>query len=249
VPTPHGDVMVSWTLGDDRLQLDVTIPTGAEADVTAPVARFEQPVTTLNGRKAEPVVHVSAGTYHLEVAGKFKPLPKEVEAKTSNDADAGVVKDDLLHRFLAHAEDHCSHTGGSVDANALFNGTTRNGSGGEDTLDDGKTFRGYGNGDWLVLSLKQPCDLTEIRTFAGHGDARASQNYQVFVAYAKEPGKFVKLASGHKQCAGGQSELRLPVNAERVSAVRFEFEDGPLGFDVYREINLVGKPAGQGRSP
>jgi hypothetical protein len=191
------------------------------------------------------VVHVSSGTYHFEVAGKFKPLPTEVEAKVGNDADAGVVKDDLLHRFLAHADDHCSHTGGGVDASALFNGTTRNGSGGEDTLDDGKTFRGYGRGDWLVLSLTQPCDLGEIRTFAGHGDARASQNYQVFVAYANAPGKFVKLTSGHKECAGGQSELRLPVSTERVSAVRFEFENGPLGFNVYREFNLIGKDAGQ----
>ena len=33
VPTPHGDVAVSWKLGDDRLHLDVTVPAGAEADV------------------------------------------------------------------------------------------------------------------------------------------------------------------------------------------------------------------------
>jgi hypothetical protein len=26
-------------------------------------------------------------------------------------------------------------------------------------------------------------------------------------------------------------------------AVRFEFQNGPLGFNVYREINLVGQPA------
>jgi len=27
--------------------------------------------------------------------------------------------------------------------------------------------------------------------------------------------------------------------------LRFEFENGPLGFNVYREINLVGREAGQ----
>lgn len=58
-----------------------------------------------------------------------------------------------MHRYLARAEDHGSHTGGGTDPSALFNGTTHNGSGGEDTLDDDRTFRGYGSGDWLVLSL------------------------------------------------------------------------------------------------
>jgi hypothetical protein len=75
VPTPHGDVAVSWTLGDDKLSLDVTVPAGTEADVTLPTARFERPAITMNGRKAKPVVHVSAGTGHFEVSGKLKPLP------------------------------------------------------------------------------------------------------------------------------------------------------------------------------
>jgi hypothetical protein len=240
VPTPHGDVSVSWTLGRGKWQLEVTIPPGAEAEVTLPVSRFEHPGITMNGRKSVPVVHVASGTYHFEVAGQFKPLPKSVEVEINNDVGKDVLKDDLLHRFLARAEDHCSHTGGGADASALFNGTTRNGSGGEDTLDDGKTFRGYGSGDWLVLSLKQPCDLTEIRTFAGHADARASQNYAVLAAYADAPDKFVKLAAGSRTSEGGATELRLPVKAKGVVAVRFEFLDGAEGFNVYREINLLG---------
>ena len=112
--------------------------------------------------------------------------------------EAHVVKDDLLHRYLARSEDRCTHTGGGTDASALLNGTTRNGAGGGETADDGKTFRGYGSGDWLTLHLKQPCDLSEIRTFAGHTDARASQHYTVLVAYAAEPERFVKIAAGSK---------------------------------------------------
>ena len=92
--------------------------------------------------------------------------------------------------------------GGGADAGALLNGTTHNGSGGGETADDGKTFRGYGSGDWLTLYLKQPCNLSEIRTFAGHGDARASQHYTVLVAYAGEPERFVKLAAGSKRVGG-----------------------------------------------
>ena len=115
-----------------------------------------------------------------------------------------------------------------------------NGVAGGETADDGQTFRGYGDGDWLTLRLKQPCDITEIHTYAGHGDARASQRYTVLVAYAGDPGRFVKLTSAAKESAGGETEVRLPVKAAGVVAVRFEFQDGPLGFNVYREINLVG---------
>ncbi len=246
VPTPHGDVAVSWALGEEKLTLDVGIPAGKEAEVTVPTSRFDQPTITLDGRKVEQVVHLSSGTYHFEVIGKLKPLPpaspeEEMSEAGDEDHEGDVVKDDLLHRFLAGAEDHCTHTGGGTDASALFNGTTRNGSGGTDTADDGQTFRGYGKGDWLTLRLRQPCDLNEIRTFAGHPDARASQAYTVLAAYAGEPGKFVKLATGSRPSTGGATESRLPVNARGVVAVRFEFDDGPLGFNVYREINLLGR--------
>jgi hypothetical protein len=160
------------------------------------------------------------------------PMTEGMESTT----EAAEIKNEFLRQMLAKAEDHCTHTGGGQDASALFNGV----AGGE-TADDGQTFRGYGKGDWLTLHLKQPCDITEIQTFAGHSDARASQRYTVLVAYAVDPGKFVKLATGAKQ-ADDESEVRIPVKANNVVAVRFEFQDGPLGFNVYREINLVGVP-------
>ena len=72
VPTPHGDVAVSWALGANKYTLDITVPEGTEAEVTLPVIRFEQPVIVLNGKKTKPKVHVFSGTYHFEVTGKPK---------------------------------------------------------------------------------------------------------------------------------------------------------------------------------
>jgi hypothetical protein len=232
VPTPHGDVAVSWKWANELLQLDVTIPDGTEADVILPA-------------KTE---HVKAGRHSFEAPYKrvaqavaVRPVVEQ-SAQADGQLDADVLKDDLLHRCLARVEDHCSHTGGGGSTAVLLNGTVRNGSGGTDTADDGKTFRGYGNGDWLTFHLKQPCDLTEIRTFAGHSDARASQRYTVLVAYAAGPDKFVQLAAGAKPCDGGLSELRVPLKAFGVVAVRLEFQSGQHGFNVYREINLLGQP-------
>jgi alpha-L-rhamnosidase len=73
VPTPHGDVMVSWALSDDEWQLDVTIPPGTEADANLPVTRFEQPSITMDGKKVEPLVRLASGRHHFLVVGKLKP--------------------------------------------------------------------------------------------------------------------------------------------------------------------------------
>lgn len=156
MPTPRGDVAVSWALDEDRLALAVTLPANLEADVTVPTSRFGQPLITLNGRKVDPVVHITSGAYHFEVTGKLKPLPPAPAGqangeKAADDLEADVVKDDLLHRCLGSVEDHCSHPGGGTNAGALFNGTTRNGAGESATDDDGQTFRGYGKGDWLTF--------------------------------------------------------------------------------------------------
>lgn len=132
--------------------------------------------------------------------------------------------------------------GGGTNASALFNGTTRNGSGGDESLNDGRTFRGYSAGSSLTLRLARARDITGIRTFAGHPDGRASQNYTVLIARVANPAKFERLTSASVRCDGGASELRVKAGATDVVAVRFEFQDGPLGFNVYREINLVGQP-------
>jgi alpha-L-rhamnosidase len=76
VPTPHGDVAVSWELRNDKLTFEVTVPRGSEANVTVPTSRFEQPLITMNGRRSKSVVHVPSGAYTFEVTGKLKPLAR-----------------------------------------------------------------------------------------------------------------------------------------------------------------------------
>ena len=163
--------------------------------------------------------------------------------KAAGAFDAEVVKEDLLSRELARYEDHASHSGGGTDAAALFNGTAGNGDGGEETLDDGATFRGYADGDTLTLWLKHPCDIREIRTFAGHADARAGQAYDVYAARAGAPATFVKVGGGEQRAGRGLTVVRVPVQAERVVALQLRFRNGPLGFNVYREVNVLGSPS------
>ncbi len=105
VPTPLGDVCVSWALGDDRLRLDVTVPPGAEAEVALPVARFEKAAVRLDGRTVGPLARLSAGTHHFQATGKLrKPAARPADEQPTADACDGfeqsVVKDDLLHRYL-----------------------------------------------------------------------------------------------------------------------------------------------------
>jgi hypothetical protein len=137
---------------------------------------------------------------------------------------------------------HLASNGGASDAGPVRNGTTRNGSGGSETLDDGKTFRAYGKGNSLLFRLAPAGgrELAEIRSFAGHRDARASQAYSVWIAKAEAPERFLKVTDATANSTGGATLLRVPVKAKGVVAVRLDFEDGPLGFNVYREICLVG---------
>ena len=161
--------------------------------------------------------------------------------------------------YLSTTDEKCTHGGGGSNADALRNGTTLNGSGGTDTQNDGKTYRGYGAGDTVTFRLdtsRHPAgyDLTKIATFAGHSDSRASQSYSVSVAFVSDPAKFVLLVpAAAVHCDGGSSEIILQnphggviangpsVQASGVAAVRFDFRDGPSGFNVYREIQIVGK--------
>ena len=159
---------------------------------------------------------------------------------------ADSLEADILHTGLASlatfSDEGVLHPGGGTSAESLVNGTTQNGAGGDETLDDGKTFRGYGAGSRLTVRFNGPHDLTAIRTFAGHHDARASQDYTVLVAYAAAPETFVALTSAALPSAGGASELRVTAAAPAAVALRLEFRDGPLGFNVYREIQILGTP-------
>jgi len=164
----------------------------------------------------------------------------QVQSRTGSSLEADVVKEHLVP-IAAVTEKGVAHEGGGTNADALFNGTTRNGSGGDETVNDGRTFRGYGAGSSLTLRLAKESKLTAIRTFAEHHDARASQGYTVFVARTGDPARFERLATAAVRCEGGASELLVNAETIGVVAIRFEFADGPLGFNVYREIAIVGE--------
>ena len=53
VPTPRGDVEVSWNWAGDKISLNVTISTGTEGEVVFPVKTYQ----------------TSAGKNHFESAG------------------------------------------------------------------------------------------------------------------------------------------------------------------------------------
>jgi hypothetical protein len=101
VPTPRGNVAVSWALGDDRLSLDASVPQDAEAEVAAPVARFENVAIRLDGHRVGPVARVSAGARHFEVTGKLKkpaavkPADDQPSAADCDGFEQNVVKGDL----------------------------------------------------------------------------------------------------------------------------------------------------------
>jgi hypothetical protein len=172
--------------------------------------------------------------------------------------EADVLQSDLVP-IAKLAEVHAAHDGGGRSADALTNGTTLNGGGGDETVNDGKTFRGYAEGSSLTIHFdlaksKAGYDLAKIQTFAGHIDGRASQNYTISIAPSSAPTQFKKLAQVALNSMSGASEVRFePRNgsmlengrasrAGGVAAVRFDFHDGPIGFNVYREIQVIGMP-------
>lgn len=237
------------------------------------------------------VVRVPAGAHTFEGRDLGLSLPGEraeasgatrtpiVTTPRLGDESAAALEGDVVSDSLVRVgrdscigadEEAVTHMGGGGNADAIRNGTTHNGSGGPETKDDGRTFRGYGTGSMLTFRLNtrthpRGYDLSRIVTFAGHADARASQNYTVLVAFAGDPARFVPLTAASISAVGGASELRLSpregsildngsgCRATGVAAVRFEFKDGSVeagggpGFNVYREICVAGKPTGGGK--
>ena len=171
----------------------------------------------------------------------MQKLPMQVDSPDGFEAD--LPADKALVELAGVEESGAMQSqGGASDAGPIHNGTTRNGSGGAETKDDGKTYRGYGAGNSVLFRIKNPKGdhLSEIRSFAGHADARASQSYSVWIAKAGAPDKFVKIKDVNLQSNGGGTQVRVPVGVPDVVAVRLDFGNGPEGFNVYREISLVG---------
>jgi hypothetical protein len=82
-------------------------------------------------------------------------------------------------------------------------------------------------------------NLDSIRTFAAHDDARGSQHYSVYARQAGADGKERHLGTVRVDVARQASIARVAATLTNVVALRFEFADGPAGFNVYREICII----------
>ena len=165
------------------------------------------------------------------------------------------AKHNLLRQrgFLKSTSGTRAHEGGGHNFSALFNGTAGNGRGGEDTVNDGKTFVGMANGNTLDLvfnleKLPAGVPVYAICTYAGHHDERASQTYSVYAAKAAAPNEFVKIADVDHDSPEGINEVQITAANSKplmqgVSHLRFVFKDCAQGFSVYREIAVLGKQA------
>jgi hypothetical protein len=141
-----------------------------------------------------------------------------------------------------------AHDGGGSDFSALFNGTAGNPTGTDATMNDGKTFVGMARGHTLELALPPAAVVREIRTYSGHDDQRASQRYRLLAATADAPDTFIPVTVVAADSPGGLVEVRIARTdgkplLTKVARLRFEFEDGPAGFCVYREIAIGLDPA------
>ena len=201
-------------------------------------------------KDSQPVSSGLLGPVRLMMSGHNMSHASELAEATVAAGAQDAFESDLpqAHRLVPVAVQETGsfpdHTGPG-DAAPLFNGTTRNASGGGETARDEKTYRPNGAGNSLLMKLPGTggADIREIQTFAGHGDARASQAYSVWIAKADAPDLFLKVADARATSTGGSSRLRVPLNASGVTAVCLEFADGPIGVNVYREVVLVGRPA------
>jgi hypothetical protein len=178
---------------------------------------------------------------------------------SSDDSDAAAFEADLPKNNLI-AKATLADTGAGTDsgtttAEPLRNGTTLNGSGGSETLNDGKTYRAYAEGATFTAQLdtahaQKGYDITSLVTFAGHADGRASQHYDVLVARAAAPEKFEPLTAAKFETQGVASKVHITGKAASplasgVVAVRLAFHNGPAGANVYREIIVTGNPSTQ----
>jgi hypothetical protein len=162
-------------------------------------------------------------------------------------AGAGRLADDNLLKDAAlfNVSGHAVHPGGGRDFTALFNGTALNAAGTEESGNDGRTFVGFGEGDALTITFKSAVTLRGVCSIACHHDGRASQNYEVWAATAAAPERFERLATVSRAAESGLSRVDLsradgkPLG-QKIAAVRFQFKNGPAGFNVYREIALLG---------
>ena len=225
------------------------LPSGLLGPVRVLAEDWSQPLAL-----ALPKPESLAGQRTLSAAGAAI-----VVTASSDDSDAAAFEADLpKNNLLAKAtlaDTGAGTDSGTTTAEPLRNGTTLNGSGGSETLNDGKTYRAYAKGATFTAQLDtahtpKGYDLTSLVTFAGHADGRASQHYDVLVARAAAPEKFEPLTVAKFETQGVASKVQITGKAASplasgVVAVRLAFHNGPAGANVYREIIVTGNPSTQ----
>lgn len=72
VPTPFGNVLVSWTMSEDKFTMDTQIPNGAEAMIEPPASRFTNPKISVDGKQEVTTIHLAVGSHHVELTGDPK---------------------------------------------------------------------------------------------------------------------------------------------------------------------------------
>jgi len=203
----------------------------APQPVTKPVQKVRRTVSTVDG---------------VRIVGSMGPM---------KDFDRNIARGGNVMRrpgWIKSVLGTQSHEGGGGGFTALFNGTAGNGKGGARTENDGRTFVGMAERNTLDIvfdpaKAPQGLPIHAIRTYAGHHDARASQNYTAYAARAKSPDELVKIAEVRFDLSDGLSEVALtPVRKvaliEGVVRLRFVFGSGSAGFNVYRELAVFDAP-------
>jgi hypothetical protein len=216
-----------------------TIPSRYRGD---PLSGLLGPVRLVSREWPESSGEVAAAT-----AASVGESEEQAGLRYTYASGAGTLAADNLLKDAAlfKASGKAGHPGGGRDFTALFNGQVLNGAGTEVSENDGRTFVGFGEGDALTLAFEKAVTLSGACTVACHQDARASQRYEIWAAPAAAPERFEKLAAVDRTAESGLNRVDLgradgkPL-AQKVVAVRFVFKNGPAGFNVYREIALLG---------
>jgi hypothetical protein len=242
LPSSYRGSPVSGLMGPVRLRSRVWMEGGNVTAETAPPAA---------GGGGSRLPAVTAGAPRVTTAGNIRVTASSGTLESLNARIADAANLARQPGMIVPPKGERAHDGGGQDFSALFNGTAGNRKGGDGTENDGATFVGLADGNALDLVFdpgKAPKGVTvkAIRTCAGHADGRASQRYAVLAAPASAPDRFAPLAEAACEAAGGLTELAIetvdkaPLSTG-VRALRFIFKDGSAGFNVYREIAVIGQ--------
>ena len=224
------------------------LPSGLLGPVRVMAEDWSQPAT-LSLTKPEGLTSQRT----LSAPGAAIGITASIDDGIAPPLETTLPKDNLLAKATL-TDTGAGTDSGTTTAEPLRNGTTLNGSGGNETLNDGKTYRSYAEGATFTAQLDPTpapngYDLTSLDTHAGHADGRASQHYEVLVARAASPEKFEPLTTTNFETQEKASKVQITGKAASplasgVVAVRLAFHNGPAGANVYREICLAGTPSG-----